>query len=342
MSSYRTVSNRSPRVFFLFLMLSYISCLSPSGNIMDYKTHFANQEESSSVSKIPVGKVRVTYLGTSSLLIDDGETQILTDGFFSRPSIWKTMFTKIASNPEEIRYVMLLAGINRLKGIFVCHSHFDHAMDSPFIAKETGAKLYGSKSTLQIGRGGELPETQMILFEPGKKITIGKFKVTVLASKHTPPFKILGKTNASDPNRPDLEEPLSQPVKTEEYIEGGTYDFLVEHGKNSLLIKGSTNYIEGAWKDLKVDALFLGIAMLAKQDREFQEKYYKETVGTVTPKVVVPIHWDNFFKPLTLPLEPNLSLGDDITGAMDFMILKTSEDKIDYRILRGFGSILLF
>ncbi|TGK07744.1 MBL fold metallo-hydrolase [Leptospira semungkisensis] len=318
------------------------NCLTPSGNILDYKEHFAANDPEILSSKIPLGKVRVTFLGTSSLLLDDGETQVLTDGFFSRPSLFRTAFTKISSNGSEIKYVMLLAGIKKLKGILVCHSHYDHSMDAPFIAKETNAKLYGSISTLMIGRGEGVPEEQLILFEPGQKIQIGKFKITVLESRHTPPFRILGKTNASDPNRPHLTEPLKQPVKAEDYIEGGTYDFLVEHGKNSILIKGSTNYIEGAWKDLKADVLFLGVAMLGKLDQDFQDKYYTETVGTVHPKIVVPVHWDNFFKPLTEPLEPNLSIGDDVKKGMEYMIRRTSQDGIQFNILRGFGSILLF
>lgn len=322
-----------------FLLL--FSCLTPSGNILDYKAHFPPEQNDTLANTIPKGKVRVTFLGTSSLLIDDGETQLLTDGFFSRPSIWKTAFGKVSSDEEEIKYVMLLAGIKNLKGIFVCHSHYDHSMDAPFIANATGAKLYGSKSTLNIGRGGGVQEEKLVPFEPGKKLEIGKFRITVLNSKHTPPFKILGKTNAADPDRPHLEAPLSQPAKAEEFIEGGTFDFLVEHGKTSFLIKGSTNFIEGAWKNLKVDTVFLGIAMLGKLEPEFQNQYYQETVGTVKPKLVVPIHWDNFFKPLSEPLEPNLSIGDDVSRGMEFMISKTAEDKIDYRILRAFGTVIL-
>ncbi|TGL63657.1 MBL fold metallo-hydrolase [Leptospira sarikeiensis] len=334
--------NISLRFFQILILFTLQYCLSASANIQDFKGHFAGNDPRDLVSDIPKGKVRAVFLGTSSILLDDGETQILTDGFFSRPSLFKTAFGKVSSNEEEIKYVMLLSGIKKLKGIFVCHSHYDHSMDAPYIAKETGAKLYGSESTMQIGRGGGLAEDRMELFNPGKKIQIGKFKITVLNSKHTPPFKILGKTNAADPNRPHLTEALPQPANAEDYIEGGTFDFLVEHGKNSILIKGSTNYIEDAWKDLKADVVFLGIAMLGKLDEDFQTKYYEETIGKTSPKIVIPVHWDNFFRPLSEPLEPNLSLGDDVKKGMEFMIRKTSQDGIQFKILRGFESILLF
>ncbi|WP_367897859.1 MBL fold metallo-hydrolase [Leptospira sp. WS58.C1] len=339
------MNKRGSRSGFFSLLTAVVllqNCLTASANIQDYKEHFIGNDPKDLSSEIPKGKVRAVFLGTSSILLDDGETQILTDGFFSRPSLFRTMFSKISSDEQEIKYVMLLAGINRLKGILVCHSHYDHSMDSPFIAKETGAKLYGSISTIQIGKGGGVPDEQLALFQPGKKIQIGKFKITVLNSKHTPPFKILGKTNAADPNRPDLTEVLSQPAKAEDYIEGGTYDFLVEHGKHSILIKGSTNYIENAWEGLKADVVFLGIAMLGKQEEGFRTKYYEETVVKTSPKMVIPVHWDNFFKPLSQPLEPNLSLGDDVKTGMEFIIRKTSQDGIQFKILRGFESILLF
>ncbi len=43
--------------------------------------------------------VTVTWLGVTTLLFDDGETQILIDGFFSRPSLacvgWQPSFRHI-------------------------------------------------------------------------------------------------------------------------------------------------------------------------------------------------------------------------------------------------------
>ena len=36
------------------------------------------------------GDFGVTFLGVASLLLDDGETAIMTDGFFSRPSLPRT------------------------------------------------------------------------------------------------------------------------------------------------------------------------------------------------------------------------------------------------------------
>ncbi|TGN12004.1 MBL fold metallo-hydrolase [Leptospira ilyithenensis] len=327
--------------FFLFFSFLWIqSCMfGSSGNVRDYKNYLSEQKQTNSV---PSGKVRVTFLGTSSLLVDDGETQLLTDGFFTRPSLFRTAFLRLSTDISIIESVMAKTRMNRLKGIFVCHSHYDHAMDAPFVAKLTGANLYGSSSTLNVGAGAGLSFDRMNLFIPGKPVRIGKFTVTVLSSKHTPPFKILGKTNATDPNHPNIDSPLIQPAKASDYIEGGAFDFLIQHGSHSLLIKGSTNYIEGALDRYKVDVLFLGIAQLSKQPETFQETYYKETVKAVKAKQVIPIHWDNFFKPLAEPLEPNLKIGDDFNANMNFILHKTKADNVNVILLQGFETIDLF
>ncbi|PJZ47421.1 MBL fold metallo-hydrolase [Leptospira brenneri] len=327
-------------IMYLLIFLFSSSCaFRSSGDLHLYDSYFPHE---TGLIPIPKGKVRATFLGTASILLDDGETQILTDGFFTRPSLWKTAFSKIESDPVTIQSVIEKAKIDHLKAIFVCHSHYDHVMDSPFVAKQTKAKLYGSSSTLNVGLGAGLSNEQMVLFQPGTPIVIGKFTITVLESKHTPPFRILGKTNATDPNHPNIDSPLAGPVKATDYIEGGTFDFLIQHGKNKILIKSSTNFVEGAFDKIHADVLFLGIAQLSLQPILFQEQFYKETIQTLKPKLLIPIHWDNFFKPLSVPLEPNLKLGDDFDGNLKFILKRTSEEKIQVQLLQGFETIDLF
>ena len=48
---------------------------------------------------ITVG-LRVTFLGVSTLLFDDGESAILTDGFFTRPNRRIVFLGKVAPDPD--------------------------------------------------------------------------------------------------------------------------------------------------------------------------------------------------------------------------------------------------
>jgi len=331
---------RSTAILFL-LLTSLNGCRSfkPSADLNNFKTYFVADNKK---TVLQAEQVRVTFFGTSTLLFDDGETQLLVDGFFSRPSSFKVVFGKVSSDKEIIESVISDYHVNRLKGIFVCHSHYDHAMDAPEVSKLTGAKVYGSSSTLNICTGENLADTSMQLFEVGKEINLGKFSITALHSKHTPPFHLFGKTNATDPNHPNIISPLKQPAKVEDYIEGGTYDFYIQHGEHKMLVKASTNYIEGALKDYPADVFFLGCAMLGVQSDTFQNNYYKNTVQATGAKTIIPLHWDNFTKPLSTPLEALPNLTDNVDSGFRFLLRKTQADKIDLKLMQGGASKLLF
>src|SRR4051812_34418470 len=45
-------------------------------------------------------RLRVTFLGTTSLLFDDGETAWMTDGFFSRPGVFNMVFGSVSPNEK--------------------------------------------------------------------------------------------------------------------------------------------------------------------------------------------------------------------------------------------------
>lgn len=294
------------------------------------------------------GAVRVTFLGVSTLLLDDGETQLMTDGFFTRPSLPRVVSSKIATDEGLVTHVLARVGADRVRGLFVAHSHHDHAMDCAFVAKRTGARLYGSASTLNVGRGQGVPEGQMERYRPGEEIQVGAFHVTVLESRHSPMIWPLERLIGGEGER--IDQPLPAPARVWEYKEGGSYDLLVRHGTNKILIKPSANFgprPDGTQrgdplKSVRADVVFLGVGSLGKERRRFQEDYYAYTVGKLQPKLVIPIHWDNFFKPLSekLPLTPWPL--DKVEAAFAFLRERAQQDRFTLQILDGYESVLLF
>ena len=75
----------------------------------------------------------------------------------------------------------------------------------------------------------------------------------------------------------------------------------MEGGGKRVLIRPSFNYIEGQLDGLRADVLFLGVAGLGKADALMQAQFFAETVEKVGAKLVIPIHWDNFFVRLDRP-----------------------------------------
>jgi L-ascorbate metabolism protein UlaG (beta-lactamase superfamily) len=156
--------------FIVFFLLS--SCVFlPSGKVSRYKNYFPDS------AFCKESKLKVTYFGTSTLLFEEEDEQILIDGFFSRPNVFKVAFGKVQCDTQWVRQLVDNFSITKLKAIFVCHSHYDHSMDAPYLAKITGATIYGSSSTLNVARGYGLPENQMKEFSPNETYYFKNFQV---------------------------------------------------------------------------------------------------------------------------------------------------------------------
>lgn len=255
------------------------------------------------------GDVRLTFLGVSTVLVSDGETALLIDGFFSRPGKLATLFGTIAPDAAAIEHGLGVGGIRDLAAVVVVHSHYDHAMDAPEVARRTGAVLIGSESTLNIGRGWGLAEERMQRAEPGRPLRFGAFEVTLLESAHFPHGLAMGEINA----------PLVPPARSLEYKEGGSYSVLIAHPLGRLLVQGSAGWRPGALDGQRADAVLLGIGGLGSESADYRDGYYRAVVEAVGARCVIPIHWDDFTLPLDQPLRPMPALLDDFDGVMAFL-----------------------
>ena len=282
------------------------------------------------------GTIKVSFFGVSSLLFDDGETQIMVDGYFSRYPLQQTQTSLISSDSLLVNRFIGQYNMKSVKALFVTHSHWDHAFDVAQVGLQTGANVHGSVSTLNVARGGGVPERQLKLIKHGQKIRYGKFNVEIIASKHSPSALV-------DKEKGRLiNVPLRQPARATDYVEGGSYDFLISHGANSIYVKPSAAWVEGALDNKRADVLFLGIATLGLQDSVWRDTFYQQTVGKLRPRLVLPLHWDDFFQPVTdsLPLLPGWA--DKVQDGFDYIITRTATDSISFKILQGTKSILLF
>lgn len=242
--------------------------------------------------------LKITFFGTTTLLFDDGTDQILFDAHFTRPSLEKYIAgAKVKTNKELCDKIIRSHHIDRLRAIFVSHTHHDHVMDAPYIAKRCRAEIYGSSSARNVAIGGGIPEEKTIVFRDGDEYSIGGYKIRILKSLHSKP------TILNDDLGVPIEKPLVQPASLRDYKEGGSYDFFIEHGGKKILVRPSFNYIEGQLDGIRADVLFLGVAGLAKADESMERAFFAETVEKTKPRLVIPVHWDNFFASLEKPIE---------------------------------------
>ncbi|MEU6068754.1 MBL fold metallo-hydrolase [Streptomyces sp. NPDC047082] len=276
--------------------------------------------------------VKVTSLGTTMMLVDDGTTQILIDAFITPAALLDAALGRpVSTDRSAVDAALDRVGADRVRAIFISHSHHDHALDVAYIAARTGATVHGSPSTLNIARGGNVPEERLALLDPENPVEVGNFTVRTIVSKHSP--NPMGGEGAT------IDRPLPQPARISAYKEGGTYDFLVAAPETSILFKGSANWIPGALTGVHADALFLGIGGLGRAGQRFSEGFLDATIGAVQPALVVPTHWNDFFCPAHEGLPLQRKLIDNTPAAFDTVLARAKADGVDVRLLDAFSSI---
>ncbi len=276
--------------------------------------------------------VTATFLGVSTLLVSDGETHLMTDGFFSRPPLWQVLAGEVAPDEARIAAELRRAGVQRLDALVALHSHYDHAMDSPEVAERTGAVLIGSRSSANIARGWGLPASQIVVAESGVPLTFGAFAVTLIESRHLPHGFAEG----------TIDQPLVPPAAALDYRQGTTWVVHIAHPLGSLAIVGSAGFVEGALSPYRSDVVLLGVGGLSKMTAEYRETYLDETLGHLRPRRLMPIHYDDFTRPLSEPLVAAPRLADDLDQTFGELRARADADGSSFAFLPFAEATLLF
>jgi len=256
----------------------------------------------------PDAALSVTWLGVSTVLVDDGTTAVMTDGFFSRPGLVDVGLRRLVPSEARIDYCLNRAGVNRLAAVLPVHTHYDHVLDSAVVAQRTGARLIGGQSAANVACGQGLSPETIVVATPGEALTLGPFGVTLIESHHCPPDRFPG----------EITEPVVPPAKASAYRCGEAWSTLIHHTPSDrrLLIQGSAGFLPGALDGRRAEVAYLGVGQLGVQPQEYITRYWEETVAAVGARRVVLIHWDDFFRPLSEPIRALPYAGDDLDVTM--------------------------
>lgn len=297
-------------------------------------------------AEIPEGSVTVRYTGTSTLLFSDGETDWMVDGWFSRFGPLEVVGGEIAPDLDAITRGLAANEVDRLAVVIPVHSHYDHAMDSPEVAKRTGAVLWGSESTANIGRGWGLEEDRIRIAVDGEPVRFGSFTITLIATRHFqfPDPAVRERALAE----PEIREPLVPPVGSFDYRVGQPYAIHVAHPRGRFLVQGSAGYIEGGLARYEADVVFLGTGGLGGQTEDYREAYWHETVTTISAKRVIPIHWDSLTGPIEGPFTGPVRAARVLFGgggdrALEFLRRKAKDHpELTFSTLPRYDEVVLF
>ena len=225
------------------------------------------------------------WLGVAGLEFTYRDYTLLIDPFFTRPGK-----AAVIGNWRVRTAVELVARhAPRADAVLVTHPHYDHLMDVPDVLRQTGAQAYGSPNTCALLALHGIPSGQIHPIQVGDRFALGPFSIHVFPNAHTSiPFSrwFNGPLSSKLANGA-----MRLPLRLNDYRMDACYGFRISLTPGRVLQVG---------KHLaQADVLFLSPYGTPKA--------LAAMVGAVQPGWVVPIHWDDFMRPLSLPLQPMLS-----------------------------------
>lgn len=273
----------------------------------------------------------VTFLGTTSLLFEGEERNVMVDGFVTRPDVFELLFT--ALKPDRA-YIASLQRSNwipkNIEAVLVTHAHHDHSLDSAYIACLTDAKLWGPSSVLTIAnaeptsKSGEVPcKHKHSRAVPELPFPAGEFTITPFDVYHSPSELFPGEV------RPDQQLPAW--VGT--YKSGETLSYLLRQQGISVLVSSGLPAKSASPLIRSADIVFLSIGGLLKKHSYILEKTWEEVVCKTGARVVVPTHWDVFTTPLNEPLRVMPWPFANFDGVMEVLEKLAERDEVALRFL---------
>jgi L-ascorbate metabolism protein UlaG (beta-lactamase superfamily) len=216
------------------------------------------------------------WLGVQGVELRCKEQTLVIDPFFTRPPLTAMLLLRPVQPDREL----ILRMVPACSYILVTHSHYDHLMDVPDLARHTGATVFGSANTGQILDLSGVPGSQFHQVQPGERLNLGPFEVEVFANHHV--SLLAAGTIFNGPIRPGLRPPLRQV----DYRMDRPFGFYIQaQGVRILVCPGPAR---------PADVLLAGV--------DWKEGYYRSLLAATRPRLFVPLHWDNFFRSLEQPL----------------------------------------
>ncbi|MEZ4416239.1 MAG: MBL fold metallo-hydrolase [Gemmatimonadota bacterium] len=248
--------------------------------------------------------ILLKYFGAAGWEIRDGNVVVLVDPYISRlkyageghPDDTRTQFPR--TGPGQPDTALINSLVTEADFILVHHSHYDHLGDVPYIAARTGAKVIGTETTTTILRAYGIPEEQLYAVRGGEDYQFDDFSVRVVPGIHS----ALNDKHYYDGRQYSAASGLRAPLRIDQFIEGGSLQFLARFKNHEVLTMGSMNFVERELQGLRPDILLAGINGSRLGLYQYDERLLKVTGY---PRVVIPTHWDNFQYPYGFSQQAN-------------------------------------
>jgi L-ascorbate metabolism protein UlaG (beta-lactamase superfamily) len=240
--------------------------------------------------ELPAG-LEIEWLGVSGYRLSAEGRTLFVDPYLSRVP-FADLLRRRSALPDPAMLDRFVHAPGEVAGVLVGHTHFDHAVDAPAIARRFDCRAYGSDSLVTLMALHGLAE-RAVEVEPYRTYELGPFEVSFTPSVHS---KLL--LGLAVPYDGDLTCEHLDALTPGAYRCGQVWGISIKVAGVSFYHQGSANLDDEAVRERGVDVFLAGVA-----GRSFTENYWKRIIPRLDPKVVVPTHYDNFFRPLGKPME---------------------------------------
>ena len=233
--------------------------------------------------------VTATWTGVAGLVLERGGTRIAFDPFVSRPGLWATLARR--PRPDEAAVARHFGG---LAAAFVGHAHHDHAMDVPAVARASpAARIVGGAVVCDLAQRLGVEPGRCEPARDGARIRVGPFTVEAVASRHgrVPLVRHFDRVHLRAAGAPRT------PFR---YPRGEVFAWRVEVDRGTIHVHGSAGIDDHTLaRQAPADVL---VACLAA--RRGTPRFLERLAARLKPRVLVPCHHDDFFRPLGEPARP--------------------------------------
>jgi len=240
--------------------------------------------------RLPAG-LEVEWLGVSGYRFSYEGKTLFVDPYLSRVP-FRDLALRRQALPDPAALDRFLTAPGETVGVLVGHTHFDHAVDAPAIARRTGCPAYGSRSLVNLMALHGLA-AQAVEVEPYRTYELGPFEVSFTPSAHS---KLL--LGLAVPYAGELSCDHLDGLSPGAYRCGQVWGISIAVAGLRFYHQGSANLLDEAIRERDVDVFLAGVA-----GRSFTADYWQRILPKLNPAAIVPTHYDNFFRPLGQDLE---------------------------------------
>jgi L-ascorbate metabolism protein UlaG (beta-lactamase superfamily) len=233
----------------------------------------------------------IEWLGVSGYRLSCEGKTLFIDPYLSRVP-FRSLLLRRPTLPDPAALDRFVRAPGDVVGVLVGHTHFDHAVDAPAIARRFGCEAYGSDSLVTLMGLHGLAD-RAVEVEPYRTYELGPFEVSFTPSVHS---KLL--LGLAVPYDGALTCEHLDSLSPAAYRCGQVWGISISVAGVRLYHQGSANLIDDAIREKGVDVFLAGVA-----GRGFTEDYWRRILPRLEPRLVVPTHYDNFFRPLGDPME---------------------------------------